>query len=419
MGHAFLYGNGGDGKKLPVLNESYPENITVTAGDNATFMVLFDEEGKPADYTYTWYVNGSVVEDAKYQNYIRDTSDDKGVLTVYCEVTNKAGTVTSRTASLILLHNLTVNTNPGATVEATTSSDAVSATANASGVATLALKDGSWTITATSSGASSSATVTMDSHKNISLIANNIPAFTYTGSYKITDDGGSEISGSSGNWKIKFLTSGTLKFTSLYGAENGIDVFCVGGGGGGGYNATSDSEKNSGGGAGGGYTKTSKGISVTTDTSYPITIGAGGSGTSSKFTKPTAGGVTSAFGVSASGGDAGGSAGGGSGGSGGGAQRCNGGSNGGSGGTYSGTNNAGGSGQGTTTREFGESSGTLYAGGGGGADYYGTSGMKGGSGGGGNAHGNGGTNTGGGGGGGVNSKSGDGGSGIVVIRNKR
>lgn len=109
MGHAFLYGNGGDGKKLPVLNESYPENITVTAGDNATFMVLFDEEGKPADYTYTWYVNGSVVEDAKSQNYIRDTSDDKGVLTAYCEVTNKAGTVTSRTASLIVNKAPTLN----------------------------------------------------------------------------------------------------------------------------------------------------------------------------------------------------------------------------------------------------------------------------------------------------------------------
>lgn len=101
--------NSGEGKKVPILNSSYPKNVTVTAGDNATFMVLFDEEGKPAGYTYTWYVNGSVVADAKSQNYIRDTSDDKGALTIYCEVTNKAGTVTSRTASLLVNKAPTLN----------------------------------------------------------------------------------------------------------------------------------------------------------------------------------------------------------------------------------------------------------------------------------------------------------------------
>lgn len=61
-----------------------------------------------------------------------------------------------------------------------------------------------------------------------------IPAFTYTGDYEIVDDNDNPITTSSGNWKIRFLTSGTLKITDLRGAENGIDVFLAGGGGGGG-----------------------------------------------------------------------------------------------------------------------------------------------------------------------------------------
>ena len=79
-----------------------------------------------------------------------------------------------------------------------------------------------------------------------------------------------------------------------------------------------------------------------------------------------------------------------------------------------GSGSNGGKGQGTTTREFGESNGRLYSGGGaGGASSAGGS-ASGGAGGGGNQDTSGETNTGGGGG---NSK--PGGSGIVVIRNKR
>lgn len=162
MGQAFLHGNSGDGRKLPVLNESYPENITVTAGGYATFTVLLEEEGKPADYTYTWYVNGSVVEGAKSQNYIRDTSEDKGVLTVYCEVTNKAGTVTSRVASLTIQHNLTVCSNAGATVTATKDEETVSGTCDASGSVTLALTDGTWRISATDGEYTKFSEVSMD-----------------------------------------------------------------------------------------------------------------------------------------------------------------------------------------------------------------------------------------------------------------
>ena len=223
---------------------------------------------------------------------------------------------------------------------------------------------------------------------------------TYTGNCTMIDDG-------SGNWRVKFLTTGSLTFTSAM----TIDVFLVGGGGGGGYG-----QAHTGGGGGGGYTKTQLGVSVAANSTKSITIGSGGSGNSGS------GGTTRAFNYSANGGSGGSTATsdpgpGGDGGSGGAYLWGSGGSDGGDGG-----GDLGGSGQGTTTREFGERSGTLYAGGGG--SGAGTSGGSGGGGYGGQdgaAPVAGTANTGGGGGGGGIYASGDyngaaGGSGIVVIR---
>ena len=80
-------------------------------------------------------------------------------------------------------------------------------------------------------------------------------------------------------------------------------------------------------------------------------------------------------------------------------------------------------GQGTTTREFGESTGDLYSGGGSGAERGNTTTIIAGGSGGGGTGGNGGAgtaNTGGGGGGSTaQSGGGAGGSGIVIIRNHR
>ena len=83
--------------------------------------------------------------------------------------------------------------------------------------------------------------------------------------------------------------------------------------------------------------------------------------------------------------------------------------------------NRGGEGQGTTTREFGETANTLYAGGGGGEA---TNMAAGGAGGGARARATATANTGGGGGGSTlrgteSAYAGGGGSGIVIIRNKR
>ena len=47
------------------------------------------------------------------------------------------------------------------------------------------------------------------------------PEISYTGTYALLDDG-------DGNWRIRFLTSGTLTFVKQNAT---VDVFCVGGGG--------------------------------------------------------------------------------------------------------------------------------------------------------------------------------------------
>ena len=218
--------------------------------------------------------------------------------------------------------------------------------------------------------------------------------FTYTGDCTMIDDG-------DGNWRVKFLTNGDF----ISNSDFIIDVFAVGGGGNGAE-----------GGGGGGYTKTGTAQTITAKTKYSITIGGATQ-------------ASSGFNVVANGGGSGSGSNGGSGGSGGGvSDGTNGGGKGGSDGSNGGGGNAwssAGTGQGTTTREFGEETGDLYAGGGGGSGA-GVSSGAGGAGGGGNGAGNsatggnGAANTGGGGGGaGAWGTPGTGGTGIVVIRNAR
>ena len=326
---------------------------------------------------------------------------------------------------------LTVTALSGVTVTVSKDGKKKTKIANADGVAVFkGLATGTWNITITDGEKTATKDTVITADYAVNVTFNKIPDFTYTGNYAIVNDSDKAITVSQDNWKIRFLTSGTLKFTSLNGASDGIDVFCVGGGGGGGQNAIGgDTGNRDCGGGGGGYTKTGSAIPKV-GTNYEIVIGAGGAVNSS-------GGQTSAFSILANGGKNGSSeraGAGGAGGSGGGGGNTSaaggaGGSNGSDGYTGSG-GGAGGKGQGTTTREFGESTGALYAGGGGGGRAGSAGGGKGGAGGGGdgsNVNGNEGaakngtTNTGGGGGGKGhwNYGGGSGGSGIVVIRNKR
>ena len=145
-------------------------------------------------------------------------------------------------------------------------------------------------------------TDTVDITSNITLYAGwtyvGSPLYTYTGESTFIDDG-------NGNWRIKFLTSGTLTFTNM--ASTNIDVFCVGGGGGGGSQPQTGT---GGGGGGGGYTKTTSNVAITLGSSFYVTIGEGGAANGGR------GGTTSFLSVSAAGGYGGSNGHGGAGGSG-------------------------------------------------------------------------------------------------------
>lgn len=318
---------------------------------------------------------------------------------------------------------LTVTAPAGVTVIVFYGQKQYTKTADASGVAVFkGLKSGTWGVTITDGTQTATKTVEITTDYSTVMSFNQIPSFDYSGDCEIVNDADEPITVSQDNWKIRFLTSGTLTFTELNGAEDGIDVFCVGGGGGGGARK---STAIGGGGGGGGFTTTQKAIKVTTGTPYEIIVGAGGAVASN-------GGETSAFGVSALGGNSSQTVGnGGSGGSGGGGGGYSydyaageGGSDGASGSDVK-SGGTGGDGQGTTTREFGSSSNTLYAGGGAGGTGYGKDKVgetaSGGEGGGGSSGSEGVTNTGGGGGGQAakGNAAASGGSGIVIIRNAR
>lgn len=262
------------------------------------------------------------------------------------------------------------------------------------------------------------------------------PIYTYTGTSQFIQD-------STYNWRIKFTTSGTLNFSYLGNASSGVDVFCVGGGGGSAWR-TDDITT----GAGGGRTTTTKGSTVKVNTNYSVVVGAGGSKPSGNNQKGGDGGTSSitALNCSAAGGVGGNGTPDGrvsttsyfSGSGGGGAGWWGGSGTGGSDGSHgNGPTNSYEYGQGSTTREFGESGGTLYSGGGAGGvrrtadrDW---SPLAGGAGGGGQGGcitpvedtediiqpSSGAINTGGGAGGSAWGKGASGGSGIVVIRNHR
>lgn len=267
----------------------------------------------------------------------------------------------------------TLTVTAPANVTVTVSKDGKSKIKNSgtSGVVVFkGLASGTWTVTITSDGKTAQKNVVITTDYSTAISFNTIPEFTYTGDYEIVNDSDEPITVSQDNWKIRFLTSGTLTFTNLIGAENGIDVFLVGGGGGSWY-GTWGGDKNPhffpSAAAGGGYTTTKKNISVTVGTQYIISIGAGGLGGTQKGNgSGKNGGNTTAFGATANGGKTGtvktkggdgGSGGAGNGGGSGGVDGADG-----SSGQYS--EWAGGKGQGTTTREFAESTGKLYSTGG-------------------------------------------------------
>lgn len=384
MGECFIVrrGNNNTTALPPALMRGYPEDVTIVerASGTATFNVrpyaVAVDDVTPV-YTYQWYVDNVAVSGATSQTFTKSDLTSAATYRVYCDVSNEAGTTRSKTALL-----------------------------------------------------------TVKSSK---------PTYTYTGSHELIKD-------HTYSWRIKLKSSGILRFTDFGYGGGLVDVFCVGGGGAGAayvFEEGSGTSVGYGAGGGGGYTTTVTSKTLALNTDYTIVIGDGGE--PQLLGVGGDGGTTTAFGVSAAGGCGAGNGKdgakkncyyGGDGGSGGGAGGAGstgdsgaGGSNGGNG--SNGVNGAdgsvsgiGGIGQVTTTREFGETNGTLYSGGGAGARVYYSNSQNGGSGGGGNVvdgEGDDGlANTGGGGAGSGRyllvpdaDDAGKGGSGIVVIRNHR
>lgn len=377
MGEGINLRRSGKQKKLPVLNANYPADVTVEYNGNATFEVEIVEHGYPEEYTYQWYLDGEAVSSATNPSFtIYTNASSVGTHPIRCDVTNKAGTVQSRNATLTVGTALPNYTFSGSH---------------------LLVDDGSgnWRILLKSTGTLK--------FTNRGTGVNGMDIYCLGGGAG-GDGGGWNYSGGSGG--------GGGYTTNTYGVAiaNKTNYACRIGAGG-------------GGGTGGNLNYNSAGAGGTTevlvhDTSAVVARASGGN----------AGVISGYYGD----GGAGGSGGGGAGYSNGTAGK--GGYNGGAGGTCTNGSrgNYGGAGQGSTTGEFGSSvNAARGAGGGGGAGVSsgGTAGTAA-SGGSSWAGAGGATSTGGsaqantgcgGGGGGCKSSGngGSGGSGIVIIRNKR
>lgn len=100
-----IFNLGGAAFKPPVLNPSYPLDVSVvqSASANATFSVVISEPGEPAEYQYQWYVDNSPVSGANAATYTKTGLSSVETYIVYCKVTHPAGVVTSRSATLSVL----------------------------------------------------------------------------------------------------------------------------------------------------------------------------------------------------------------------------------------------------------------------------------------------------------------------------
>ena len=89
--------------KLPVLNENFPADTVAyyssSKSASATFLVEIAEAGKPDVYSYQWYLDGYPVGTDAASYTVSGLNAD-GEHKVICIVTNKAGSVVSREATL-------------------------------------------------------------------------------------------------------------------------------------------------------------------------------------------------------------------------------------------------------------------------------------------------------------------------------
>ena len=115
MGECLIVRRGGESYELPVLSASYPRDVTVAAaaGASASFSISITTPGRPAEYTYQWYRNGAAVSGGTAASLTLTGLTAAATYSVYCKVTNKAGSVNSRTATLTVRSYLPTYTYTG------------------------------------------------------------------------------------------------------------------------------------------------------------------------------------------------------------------------------------------------------------------------------------------------------------------
>jgi hypothetical protein len=104
MGECFIMRRGGDILRLPVLDGGYPRDFAITVSDgqseSVTLETLMLDAGNPTFCTYQWYVDGAPVDGAVSATFTMDNIVDSAIHNVYCLISNRAGTVATRIATL-------------------------------------------------------------------------------------------------------------------------------------------------------------------------------------------------------------------------------------------------------------------------------------------------------------------------------